>query len=367
MSYEAVLYSHYSMTNHATISSFALLYDRVILPLADWACSDAPLAKEMAQHCPAIQRLLQDTAPLRNGKYPLLLPLCAQDTSLAHCSETFGTAFTRYLIHHNLNWDQICKDDSLGQAFGLIHQFIGNVLVAEDPMRRVPVHYSGHDALSDNTIFGLANYLGASVADYVIPRLLVDPSRLDTVREIVRHDKHRQDFLSAMLTFGERCHDAVAKASTDREKRDVVRVHAEQLRASWNQWYRALSTLERHGWIRVLAGRGDNLIVVLASAVSIKLKKSGGVTIPPFQGALEQERNSIAHDLLGKQLIEIAEEKVTWQRHLLAVKLEMEELYGERRGFNASSRASEGPTVQVKPALTQRAWNGVKGLFRRRD
>lgn len=368
MPYEAVVYSHFSIIKPGTISSFALLYDRVILPLADWAASDNPRAKEMKAHCPAIQELLHNTAPLRRGQYPILRPLCPSDTSLACCTDQFGEAFTNYLKQHEIRWDELCTDERLGDAFGLLHQFIGNTLVAEEPMKRIPVHYSATDVLSNATLSGLSQYLGVEVADFVIPRIFVDPDRLDNVRKLIMEDHHRQDFVAAMLEFGKNCQDEVAKATNEEEKRDVVRSHAEKLKDQWNKWYRSLSALERMGWLKTSTSGNDSLLTILAAAVSIKLKSKFGVGTP-FQAGFEQDEGSIAHDLRGKQLLEIADEKVTWQRHLLAVKLRMDELYGESRNFNphlSGARASTGPSVVEQPAIGGRLWNAARRFLRYR-
>src|SRR5271170_6210439 len=135
---EVILYSHYGIVDRDLCSSFALLYDRVILPLADFSAGENPIARDLRKGCPVVQDIVKKAEPLKKGRNPLCRNLTEADTSIAGCSEgCFKREFDSYLAKQKIDWKALCAASSdLDKPFSRLQAFITAALMQSDPTKK---------------------------------------------------------------------------------------------------------------------------------------------------------------------------------------------------------------------------------------
>lgn len=317
---EAVVFSHYAAVDRDFVASLALLYDRVIFPLADWSASENLIARDLRQHCPALKRLQEAIRPLREGQSPLCWPLTSSDTPLASEScESFRSDFDHFLRMHGLDWSTMCQSHDLNRPFQTLHGFVARSLLTQrSPRQRVKLLYTEPLAFAPTLAQKLAAILAVELKSFAIPSVEVDPNHIANLHHVLEGCPARSAYRQELFGFAEALAAKLRNVESEAEQREIVLDRINALKLEYDAWIEKLKPLVRIGWLRI-RDKGDNILHVSRcrfwfSKFTLKSGVKGF-----FEAAIDVECQPLATRVRDEPALAAAVGRVTWQHYLLAI------------------------------------------------
>lgn len=333
---EVIYYSLFNDVDGRLCSALSLLYDRVTIPYVDFAVSNNHWAHEFIQSCPAAANVVNNTRFLRDGNYAVCAPLTEKDTPLiAYSNSDFNDAFHDYRRAQGVTdelWLQTL-DKSLFFAYATLNSFLtSSVLKTRDEQGKeckLLVVADKDSSYRDNMQTQIAGLLGASLQDFVVPRIEVVPEGLERLRERLRDLESRHAFKQEMMSSADKITRRMAKVHTRDEKRNIILDELLDLKRRYFDFIRDLKEMQAHGLVKFVRDSNNNLIFLICSRYKLKatasLKYKSLVQID-VQADRDQEFLRTVLDI--GNIRRYIQGGILWQKHLLTIKTEAEEALG---------------------------------------
>jgi len=305
--------------------SLGLLYDRVILPIADWA-TGTRVGADLHKHCPILQQVVSRTKRLREGRRPLCRPLSARDAAEPLEGAALALSLERAVEAKGLSWQALCERGDLGEAFGVIHSVVAAKLKTTSSGRQRPfVVYVPDPRYGETLADQIAQLLDAELRAFAIASIDVAVDKLDSCRYDLRDSSSRLQYAHHLMNFSSLTAARVKDCSTPQERRRELVQSLVELKASYDAFIHDVRTLERAGLLTIRDG-ANNIIHAIRGNIDLKRLTFGGRSQCMFEFDLDEGCKRFTSQLLADKVKSVVGQ-VAWHHDLFAYSVSIDDAF----------------------------------------